>query len=191
MSRVGNKPVEIPAGVQVKIEDALVRVKGPKAELSLAVPSPIKVEQKAQTLVVVAGKGGGDDVRALHGMVRARLANIVSGVQKDFTTNLELSGLGYRAELTGDKLKLTLGFSHPVEFQLPKGVKAEVDKKQTKISVMGADKDLVGQTAANIRALKRPEPYKGFGIKYEGERVRRKAGKTAAGAGAGAGGAKK
>ncbi|MDE2290458.1 MAG: 50S ribosomal protein L6 [Elusimicrobia bacterium] len=187
MSRVGNKPVPIPQGVQVKIEDALVRVKGPKAELSLALPRPITVEQKEQTLVVVAGKG--DGVRALHGMVRARLANLVSGVQQDFKKGLELSGLGYRAELTGEKLKLSLGLSHPVEFQLPKGIKAEIDKKQTKIMVMGADKDLVGQTAARIRALKVPEPYKGFGIKYEGERILRKAGKTAAGAGTG--GAKK
>ena len=191
MSRVGNKPVEIPAGVSVDIKDSLIRIKGPKAELSLSVPRPITVEQKAQILHVVAGKGGGDDVRALHGMVRARLANIVAGVTKDFAKNLEINGLGFRAELVGaDKLKLTLGYSHPVEFTLPKGIRVEIDKKQTKIAVLGADKDLVGQTAAQIRQLREPEPYKGFGIKYEGERIHRKAGKTAAGAGAG-GGAKK
>lgn len=189
MSRVGNKPVEIPSGVTVQVAADLVKVKGPKAELSFALPANITVEQKDKQLVVVAGKGGGDHTKALHGMVRARIQNLVSGVQKDFSKNLELNGLGYRAELTGDKLKLTLGLSHPVEFTLPKGVKAEVDKKQTKITVLGADKDLVGQTAAQIRSLKEPEPYKGFGIKYEGERIHRKAGKTAAGAGAG--GAKK
>ncbi|MBI2362975.1 MAG: 50S ribosomal protein L6 [Elusimicrobia bacterium] len=183
MSRVGNKPVPVPAGVQVKIESDTVRVKGPKAELSMAVPFPITVEMKDQTLHVVPGKGGGDHARALHGMVRAMLSNLVTGVQQDFKKTLELNGLGYRAETIGEKIKMTLGYSHPVEFQLPKGVKAEVDKKQTKITVMGPDKALVGQTAASIRALKVPEPYKGFGIRYEGERVHRKAGKTAAGAG--------
>lgn len=187
MSRVGNMPIPIPAGVQIKVDDLTVRVKGPKAELAFTLPHPITVSQKDAVLTVIGSKGGGDHTRALHGMVRARLANLVSGVQKDFTKNLEFNGLGYRAEVLGDKLKLTIGYSHPVEFQLPVGVKAEVDKKQTKLTVMGADKDMVGETAAQIRALKKPEPYKGFGIRYEGERVRRKAGKTAAGAGAGAG----
>lgn len=189
MSRVGNKPVEIPAGVSIQVSSALVKVKGPKAELSFALPHNITVEQKDKALVVVAGKGGGDHTRALHGMVRARIQNLVSGVQKDFSKNLELNGLGFRAEVVGDKLKMTLGLSHPVEFALPKGIRIEVDKKQTKVTVLGSDKDLVGQTAAQIRQLKEPEPYKGFGIRYEGERVHRKAGKTAAGAGAG--GAKK
>lgn len=189
MSRVGNKPVEIPAGVSISVAGELVKVKGPKAELSFALPHNITVEQKDKTLVVVAGKGGGDHTRALHGMVRARIANMVGGVTKDFSKSLELHGLGFRAEVVGDKLKMTLGLSHPVEFALPKGIKCEVDKKQTKLSVLGSDKDLVGQTAAQIRQLKKPEPYKGFGIRYEGERIHRKAGKTAAGAGAG--GAKK
>lgn len=189
MSRVGNKPIEIPAGVSVQIQPGNVRVKGPKAELAFDLPHNITVEQKDKVLIVVAGKGGGDQTRALHGMSRARIANIVLGVVKDFSKNLELNGLGFRAEVIGDKLKMTLGFSHPVEFALPKGIKVEVDKKQTKVTVLGSDKELVGQTAASIRSLKKPEPYKGFGIRYEGERVHRKAGKTAAGAGAG--GAKK
>jgi large subunit ribosomal protein L6 len=189
MSRVGNKPIEIPAGVSVQVQAQNVRVKGPKAELAFTLPHNISVEQKDKLLVVVAGKGGGDQTRALHGMSRARLQNLVSGVVKDFSKNLELHGLGYRAEVVGDKLKMTLGLSHPVEYVLPKGIKIEVDKKQTKVTVLGSDKDLVGQTAAQIRQLKEPEPYKGFGIRYEGERIHRKAGKTAAGAGAG--GAKK
>ncbi|MBI3298019.1 MAG: 50S ribosomal protein L6 [Elusimicrobia bacterium] len=189
MSRVGNMPIPVPAGVQIKVEDQTVKVKGPKAELSFTLPHPITVAQKDAVLSVIGSKGGGDHTRALHGMVRARLANLVSGVQKDFSKNLELQGLGYRAEVIGEKLKLTIGYSHPVEFKLPAGIKAEVDKKQTKVSILGPDKDLVGATAAAIRALKEPEPYKGFGIRYEGERVHRKAGKTAAGAGAG--GAKK
>ena len=189
MSRVGNKPVEIPAGVSISVQSEVVRVKGPKAELTFSLPHNITVEQKDKVLVVVAGKGGGDHTRALHGMVRARIANMVGGVTKDFSKNLELHGLGFRAEVIGDTLKMTLGLSHPVEFALPKGIKCEVDKKQTKVSVLGSDKDLVGQTAAQIRQLKKPEPYKGFGIRYEGERIHRKAGKTAAGAGAG--GAKK
>ena len=189
MSRVGNKPVEIPAGVSISVQSEVVRVKGPKAELTFSLPHNITVEQKDKVLVVVAGKGGGDQTRALHGMVRARIANMVGGVTKDFSKSLELHGLGFRAEVIGDKLKMTLGLSHPVEFALPKGIKCEVDKKQTKVSVLGSDKDLVGQTAAQIRQLKKPEPYKGFGIRYEGERIHRKAGKTAAGAGAG--GAKK
>ncbi|TPW21941.1 MAG: large subunit ribosomal protein L6 [Elusimicrobia bacterium] len=189
MSRVGNKPIEIPAGVSVQVQSEVVRVKGPKAELTFSLPHHITVEQKEKLLVVVAANAGGDHTRALHGMVRARIANMVGGVTKDFSKNLELHGLGFRAEVVGDKLKMTLGLSHPVEFALPKGIKCEVDKKQTKVSVLGSDKDLVGQTAAQIRQLKKPEPYKGFGIRYEGERIHRKAGKTAAGAGAG--GAKK
>jgi large subunit ribosomal protein L6 len=189
MSRIGKQPIHIPAGVQVQLQGDRVRVKGALGELDLAVPPEIKIEQKEGQLILSAGKGAG--VSALHGMMRARLANVVEGVCKGFVKSLEISGLGYKAILSGEKLQLNLGMTHPVNFDIPKGIKVEVDKKQTKVSVSGSDKELVGQTAARIRELKPPEPYKGFGIRYEGERVRRKAGKTAAGVGAGAAGAKK
>jgi large subunit ribosomal protein L6 len=194
MSRVGKKPVPIPAGVQVNIQGCSVKVKGPLGELQVALPAAIKAEKKGDAIVLTADLAVGENIPALYGMTRARLANIVSGVCREFAKNLEIHGLGYKATLEGEhKLVFNIGRSHPVPFDLPKGIKAEVDKKATKIEIKGIDKDLVGQTVARIRALRPPEPYKGTGIRLAGERIIRKAGKTAAGVGAGpaAGPAKK
>lgn len=189
MSRVGKQPIPIPDKVEVQIHGSSVKVKGPLGELELSVPELVKVEQKDKTLVLTSDSSGGPEASALYGMARARLANLVEGVHKGFQKNLEIHGLGFKAAVAGDKLTLSLGLSHPVEFTIPKGVKIEVDKKATKLTVNGIDKDLVGQTASRIRGLREPEPYKATGIRYEGERIHRKAGKTAAGAGGG--GAKK
>ena len=183
MSRVGKKPIPIPAGVEAQIQGSLVKVKGKLGQLEMSIPQVVRVEQKDGNLLVAVAPKKGENVSAMFGMARARLANLVHGVSEGFQKGLTIRGLGYKAQLQGQKLVLNLGFSHPVEFPIPQGVKIEVDKKSTKLVVSGIDKDLVGQTAAHIRGLKKPEPYKGAGIRYEGERVRRKAGKTAAGAG--------
>lgn len=189
MSRVGKRPIPIPDGTEVRIQDQKVSVKGKLGALEMEVSPAVAVEQKDKQLLVTPKKKDDPRDSAMHGMTRARLANLITGVSRGFTKDLEIHGLGYKAAVKGETLTLSLGFSHPVEFTLPKGVKVAVDKKATKLSVSGIDKDVVGQTAASIRSLKRPEPYKGAGIRYVGERVRRKAGKTAAGAG-GAGGKK-
>jgi len=184
MSRIGKQPVVVPSGVDVKIQDVRVTVKGPKGQLEFLLPRGISVGQKDKVIEVALDKNPPKNGRALHGMVRARIANMVSGVQKEFEKHVEISGLGYRAKASGpQKLELTLGFSHPISFEAPQGVAIEVDKKQTKLVVRGIDKEVVGETAARIRNLKPPEPYKGAGIKFAGERVHRKAGKTAAGSG--------
>ena len=184
MSRVGRKPIPIPEKVSVQVQGQQVKVKGPNGELQFTVPEPVRVEQKDKNIVLTA-EGKAPNTSALYGMSRARIANLVDGVTGGFKKDLEIVGLGYKAALQGQKLVLNLGFSHPVEFALPQGVKIEIDKKATKVTVSGIDKDLVGQTAARIRSIKTPEPYKGTGIRYAGERVHRKAGKTAAGAGGG------
>lgn len=186
MSRVGRKPITIPAGVQVNIQGCSVKVKGPLGEMQFALPAPVKAEKKGDALILEAAASGEENVSALFGTARARVANIIAGVCKEFSKNLEIHGLGYKATLEGEKLVFNIGKSHPVPFQLPKGIKAELDKKFTKIELKGIDKELVGQTAARIRALRPPEPYKGTGIRLAGERIIRKAGKTAAGVGAGA-----
>ncbi len=189
MSRVGKKPIPIPDKVTVKTENGAVWVKGPLGELSLVLSPDVKCQQKDKELQLSLLRPGAS---AIFGTTRARVANLVTGVSEGFKKILQISGVGYKAQVQGQKIMFTLGFSHPVEFQVPKGIKAETDKKLTTLTIGGADKDLVGETAALIRALKKPEPYKGTGIKYAGERIHRKAGKTAAGAGAGAGaGAKK
>lgn len=183
MSRVGKQPIPIPEKVEVKIAGQSVTVKGPNGQLAWSVPSAVKVEQKEKEIVLsLAGKTGPNS-SALYGMSRSRVANLVEGVTAGFSKNIEIHGLGYKATLQGQKLVLNLGLSHPVDFQIPDGVKIEVDKKQTKLTIKGIDKDLVGETAARIRSIKKPEPYKGVGIRYEGERIHRKAGKTAAGSG--------
>lgn len=176
MSRVGRKPVEIPAGVQVKVEKGRILVKGPKGELSRALARGIEVGiENNQALV----RRASDDrqSRSLHGLVRKEIENMVVGVTKGFQKTLEISGVGFRAAVSGKALNLTLGYSHPVQFPLPPGIEASVEK-QTVITVKGADRAVVGQTAADIRGLRPPEPYKGKGIKYAGERIIRKEGKT-------------
>jgi large subunit ribosomal protein L6 len=176
MSRVGRKPVAIPAGVQVKVEGGRIKVKGPKGELTRAVVQQVQVAVENGQVVVSRG----DDERrsrALHGLMRAEVQNMINGVTQGFQKTLEINGVGYRAALSGRTLTLTIGFSHPVSFPLPPGIEASVDK-QTIVTIKGSDRYLVGQTAADLRALRKPEPYKGKGIKYAGEKIIRKEGKT-------------
>ncbi|MFC1678897.1 50S ribosomal protein L6 [Elusimicrobiota bacterium] len=189
MSRVGKQPIKIPSGVSVRISGSSVAVKGPLGELQMTLPPGFRAEQKDDMVLVSADPGVTDRQggSAMYGMARARLANLVGGVHSGFKKELEIHGLGQRAKsVSPQKLDLSLGFSHPVVFEAPKGIKLEVDKKSTRVVVSGIDKDLVGQTAARLRSLRPPEPYKGAGIRYAGERIVRKAGKAAAGAGGGA-----
>ena len=177
MSRVGRAPIPVPAGVDVTIGAGTVSVKGPKGSLERTVPEPITLRQEDGTLFVERP----DDLRASrsrHGLVRALVNNMVVGVTNGFTKELEIIGVGYRATAAGpSKLNLALGFSHPVTFDAPEGVTFEVPSP-TRIIVSGIDKEQVGQVAANIRKIRKPEPYKGKGVRYAGENVRRKVGKT-------------
>lgn len=190
MSRIGKQPVVIPQGVTVKLDGASVVAKGPKGELREAVHPYVKAEIKDGHVLLTADPTVAKDASAIWGMTRARLNNLVQGVAVGYAKNLEIHGLGFRAEVAGQKLTLALGKSHPVIFEAPKGVTVTVDAKKTLITVSGINKDLVGEAAAKIRELRKPEPYKQTGIRYQGEHVRKKAGKTAAGASAGAGGKK-
>lgn len=176
MSRIGRMPVTVPAGVNVKIEDGGVQVKGPKGELGIHVAHPITVSIDGNTVTVVRPN---DEQRSrqLHGLTRTLIANMVDGVTKGFGRNLEIVGVGYRAQMQGKKLSLQVGFSHPVVVEPPAGITISVEGTN-KISVSGADKQQVGQIAAQIRDIRPPEPYKGKGIRFEGERVRRKLGKA-------------
>ena len=177
MSRIGKKPVPIPQGVKVQVTDGTVRAEGPKGKLSQPIPAPLSAKVDGGVLVI----GRPDDdrrIRALHGLTRALMANMVSGVKDGFERKLEIVGIGYRAQMQGKAIQLALGFSHPVIFPLPEGITAEIDK-QTSITLRGADKALLGQTAARLRALRKPDPYKGKGIRYADEYVRRKVGKKA------------
>ena len=178
MSRVGKNPIPIPSGVDISVDGAVVTVKGPKGTLSHELPEAITVRQDEGTLLVERT----DDERrnrALHGLMRALVANMVTGVTDGFRKDLEIVGVGYRATAKGtNSLELALGFSHPVTVAAPEGVTFEVPSP-TNIGVIGIDKQVVGQVAANIRAIRKPEPYKGKGVRYAGERVLRKAGKTA------------
>ena len=181
MSRVGKSPIEIPSGVTVTVQGATVRVKGPKGELSVDIGPSIDVAVEDGS-VVVTRKSETKPVRSLHGTTRANLANMVTGVTEGFSRNLDIIGVGYGAELKGKKLVLKLGYSHPIEFEPPKGIEIEVPES-TRVVVRGIDKRQVGQTAAEIRAFRPPEPYKGKGIRYHDEYVRRKAGKLAVSSG--------
>lgn len=178
MSRVGKKPVDIPSGVDIKIDGRQVTVKGPKGQLMFEHPFLVSVAVEGKQFVV---KRDNDtkDARARHGLVRALVQNMVTGVTEGYKRGLEIIGVGYRAQAQSDKLlTFSLGFSHPVEFPLPDGVTVEVDKKQTNIVLSGIDKQKLGQVAANIRALRPPDSYKGKGVRYAGEHVRLKAGKS-------------
>jgi large subunit ribosomal protein L6 len=177
MSRIGRQPVAVPEKVDVSLDGQHIRVKGPKGELELDVHPQMSVALEEGELRVTRPTDQPQD-RALHGLTRALLANMVEGVTEGFTRTLEIQGVGYRAELKGNSLHLALGFSHPVVFDPPAGVEIEVPN-QTTVVVRGADKQAVGQAAAVIRGFRPPEPYKGKGIRYQGEQVRRKAGKTA------------
>jgi large subunit ribosomal protein L6 len=175
MSRIGKLPIPVPDGVKVTIDNSSVKVDGPKGVLTQKVPAGIEVSQTEKTLVISI-KSEDKKSSGLHGLTRSLIANMIVGVSKGFEKNLELVGIGYRAELKGKQLHLTLGYSHPVLFDLPAGITAKIEK-QTKITIEGADKQLVGETAATIRSKKKPEPYKGKGIKYSDEIIKRKIGK--------------
>lgn len=177
MSRVGKKIIEVPAGVTVEVSaDNAVIVKGPKGELTNQFNQDMKIEQEGNIITVVRPSDSKDH-RTIHGTTRALLANMVTGVSEGFTRSLELIGVGYRAQLQGKKLVLNVGYSHPVEFTPEEGLEVEVPSN-TKIIVKGINKERVGALASNIRQVRPPEPYKGKGIRYEGEFVRRKEGKT-------------
>lgn len=177
MSRIGKNPVAIPAGVKVSVQGETVSVEGPKGKMLKLMPQGVSVTVEGAQVLVKRP----DDLRkskALHGLVRALINNMVEGVTKGFARGLHIEGVGYRAAVQGSKLNLTLGYSHPVEFDIPKGITIAVEA-QTEIMVTGVDKELVGQVAANIRFLRKPEPYQGKGVRYKDEVIRRKAGKTA------------
>jgi large subunit ribosomal protein L6 len=178
-------PIAVPSGVTVSVSDHMVAVKGPKGQLTLSYAAPISVKVEGAS-VTVARPNEEKRSRQLHGLTRTLISNMVDGVTKGFSRNLEILGVGYRAQMQGKKLGLQLGFSHPVVFEPPAGIEIKVEGTN-RIQISGADKQQVGQTAAHIRSIRPPEPYKGKGIRYEGERVRRKlgkAGKTAGAAGA-------
>ncbi len=177
MSKIGKKPIKIPENVEVKIEGSRVTVSGPKGELERKVNRGISVE-KENGSIVVSSPGKSKRERAMWGLNRALLANMVRGVTEKYRIGLEMRGLGYGASVSGDKLVLKVGYSHPVELDIPEGLEVSVENK-TIINIQGVDKQLVGQFAAKIRALRKPEPYQGRGIRYLDEHVRRKAGKAA------------
>jgi len=178
MSRIGKQPITVPSGVDVTIDDRHVVVKGPRGTLEHEVPETISVAREGDDLVVTRPDDEREN-RSLHGLTRSLVANMVTGVSQGFTRDLEIVGVGYRAVAQGPtKLELQLGFSHPVTVDAPEGITFEVPAP-TRITVQGADKQLVGQVAADIRKIRKPEPYKGKGIRYAGERVQRKAGKSA------------
>lgn len=176
MSRIGKKPIEIPQGVTVTLENNHVTVKGPKGELSRNFHQDMEIKVE-ENVITISRPSDSKDHRALHGTTRSILNNMVEGVSKGFERGLELIGVGYRAQKTGNKLVLSVGYSHPVEIEPEQGLEIEVPSN-TKIIIKGTDKERVGALAANIRDVRPPEPYKGKGIRYEGEFVRRKVGKT-------------
>jgi large subunit ribosomal protein L6 len=177
MSRIGKRPIEVPAGVIVSVDPGRVTVSGPKGELRQQVPARMQIAQEDGTVTVTRPTERGED-RALHGLTRTLIANMVEGVTNGFEKRLEIQGVGYRAALSGSNLELQVGYSHPVRITPREGISFEVPVP-TQIVVRGIDKQIVGQTAAEIRKVRPPEPYKGKGIRYEGEHVRRKVGKRA------------
>ncbi len=180
MSRIGRMPIVIPKGVEIKLEGSQLSVKGPKGFLTRSIPSELEAEVEDGNLIL---KRPSDDprIRSLHGMARAIIQNMVTGVSTGFERVLEVNGVGYRAELSGKNLMLYVGYSHPVEVTPPDGISFAVDARIRQIKVLGYDKEMVGQIAANLRSVRPPEPYKGKGIKYIEEKIRRKAGKTGKG----------
>ncbi len=187
MSRIGKQPIKVSQGTEIKIEGDTIKVKGSKGELSFDLPSEIKAEMKEDNILISpknketeqneSAVKKAKEVNALWGLTRALIFNMVKGVTEGFEKKLEIQGVGYKASMQGNKLVMQLGFSHPIEMETPEGIELKVEKNI--IIVSGIDKQKVGQTAAKIRDFKKPEPYKGKGIRYEGEKVRRKAGKKA------------
>lgn len=176
MSRIGNKLIAVPSGVKIQIKPGAVEVQGPKGKMTVGVPRGIQFEQKDSTLVA---KREAEEFRALHGLARALVANAVTGVTQGFKKDLDIVGVGYRAEVKGKNVVLALGYSHPIEFPIPEGIQIAVEK-QTHLTVTGADKNQVGQIAANLRGLRPPDPYKQKGVRLTGERLKKKAGKAGA-----------
>lgn len=176
MSRIGKQPIELPSGVKVSINEQNVTVTGPKGELTRSILEYVSVDLTDKA-ITVSRLDDSIKSRSAHGLTRTLISNMVTGVTKGFERALEINGVGYRAEMKGEVLNLSLGYSHPINFQLPKGITVDVDK-MTKLLVKGIDKELVGQTAAKIREFRSPEPYKGKGVKYADETILRKAGKT-------------
>jgi large subunit ribosomal protein L6 len=178
MSRIGKKPIAIPKDVKVNIQGNVVAVQGPKGKLETELPSGITMEQKDGHLVAVRQN---DNQAALHGLARALVNNAVEGVTKGWTRELEIVGIGYRAELKGkNTVVFSLGYSHPIEYPLPTGVEVGIDPKQTRLTIRGIDRQKVGQVAAEMRGLRPPDPYKNKGVRYVGERLKKKVGKTGA-----------
>jgi len=179
MSRIGKNPIPIPAGVEVHVGNGVVEVKGPKGSLLQSVPGRISVAIDGEQLVVTRD-GDERNVRALHGLTRALLANAVTGVTAGFKRELDIIGVGYKAELKGNDLTLSLGFSHPVAYKVPEGVTVSYEPKANRLTIEGIDRQKVGQVAAEIRGIRPPDPYKGKGVKYTEEVLKRKAGKSGA-----------
>src|SRR3954471_4512169 len=178
MSRIGRKPIPLPKGVVVKLEGTNVNVQGPKGKLDTQLPRGIRIEQQDGNLVAIREN---DSQAAVHGLARALVNNAVEGVTKGWTRELEIVGIGYRAELKGKTtVVFSLGYSHPIEYPLPVGIDAAVDPKQTRITLTGIDRQKVGQVAAEMRSLRPPDPYKNKGVRYMGERLKKKVGKTGA-----------
>ncbi len=184
MSRIGRKPVQLPKGVTLTQKSGQFSVKGPKGELSKLMPEGVSIKAEGEKVVVLRVDDS-RECRARHGLVRAHLANMVKGVTEGWVRELEINGVGYRAEVAGDTITLALGYSHPVVFKLPKVVSAKVDKNR--LVLTSADRDLLGQVSAKLRELRPPEPYKGKGVKYAEEVIKRKVGKAAATGGGGGG----
>jgi large subunit ribosomal protein L6 len=178
MSRIGKKPIPVPKGVTVKIENNVVAVQGPKGKLDTPLPLGIRMEQKDGELLAVRDN---DSQAAVHGLARALVNNAVEGVTKGWTRELDIIGIGYRAEMKGKAMVVfTLGYSHPIEYPLPTGIDVAIDPKQTHLTVTGINRQKVGQVAAEMRALRPPDPYKNKGVRYMGERLKKKVGKTGA-----------
>jgi large subunit ribosomal protein L6 len=178
MSRIGKKPIPLPSTVKYKVQGNTVLVEGPKGKLTAMVPAGIKLETKDGQLIAVREK---EEFAALHGLTRALVSNAVEGVTKGWTKELDIVGIGYRAELKGKGIVVfTLGFSHPIEFPLPTGIEVAIDPKQTHLTISGIDRQKVGQIAADMRSLRKPDPYKNKGVRYTGERLKKKVGKTGA-----------
>ena len=178
MSRIGKKPIPLPATVKYTVQGNTVLVEGPKGKLTALLPTGITLEKKDGTLLAVREK---EELAALHGLTRALVSNAVEGVTNGWTKELDIVGIGYRAELKGKgTVVFTLGFSHPIEFPLPTGIEVAVDPKQTRLTISGIDRQKVGQVAADMRSLRKPDPYKNKGVRYVGERLKKKVGKTGA-----------
>jgi large subunit ribosomal protein L6 len=178
MSRIGKKPIELPKGVKYTVDGSVVTVEGPKGKLEQAIPAGIKLETREGHVVALRDN---DAQAAIHGLTRALVANAVAGVTKGWSKDLDIVGIGYRAELKGkNTVVFTLGYSHPIEFPLPTGITATIDPKQTRVTISGIDRQKVGQVAADMRSLRKPDPYKNKGVRYADERLKKKVGKTGA-----------